>query len=157
MLSSLAAGSRPEVASPTSWTWLTMPSSELSILLVEDNPAEVQRLSAFLSLAVRCHLKTTHVASLSAAKETLSRSMVDVILLDWRLPDRQGVDSLRELQAVAPRTPLVMLVGWDDDEAAMAALHAGAQDVLVKDQLTTSVLERTIRYAVERKQAESVL
>src|SRR5712691_3624739 len=134
-----------------------MPGSELSILLVEDNPAEAQRLSALLSLAARCHLKATHVESLSAAKETLSRRLVDVILLDWRLPDRHGVDSLRELQAIAPRTPLVMLVGWDDDEAAMAALHAGAQDVLVKDQLTTSVLERTIRYAVERKQAESVL
>jgi len=77
--------------------------------------------------------------------------------LDWFLPEHHRLDSLRELQAVAPQIPVLLLAGWDDDETAMAALCAGAQDVLVKGQLTTSVLERTIRYAVERKQTESVL
>ncbi len=134
-----------------------MLDSELSVLLVEDNPAEVRRLSELLAQATRCRMRVTQVGSIGAAKLTLANAPADVILLDWVLPDRYGVDGLRDLQAVAPRTPVLMLVGWDDDEAAMSLLRAGAQDVLIKERMTTSILERTIRYAVERNQTESAL
>ena len=134
-----------------------MLGTELSVLLVEDNPAESRRLSDLLAQASRCRMRVGCVANLAAAKESLAKATADVILLDWMLPDRYGVDSLHDLQAIAPRTPVLMLVGWDDDEAAVAALRAGAQDVLIKEQMTVSILERTIRYAVERKQTESAL
>lgn len=134
-----------------------MLDSELSVLLVEDNPAEARRLSDLLAQASRCRMRVTQVGSIGAAKRALANAATDVILLDWGLPDRYGVDGLRDLQAVTPRTPVLMLVGWDDDEAAMGSLRAGAQDVLIKERMTTSILERTIRYAVERKQTESAL
>ena len=134
-----------------------MQRPELSVLLVEDNPAEARRIVGFLAASVRCLLKVAHVANLTAAIELLAHKSVDVILLDWFLPDHYGVGSLTELQSVAPRTPVLMLVGWDDDDGAIASLRAGAQDVLIKERLTTSILERTIRYAVERKQTESAL
>ena len=134
-----------------------MLDSELSVLLVEDNPAEVRRLSGLLAQASRCRMRVTPVGSVAAAKRAFAKASADVILLDWFLPDRYGVDCLHDLQAVAPRTPVLMLVGWDDDEAAMASLRAGAQNVLIKEQMTTSILERAIRYAVERKQTESAL
>ena len=134
-----------------------MLDSELSVLLVEDNPAEARRLSDLLAQTSQCRMRVTHVASIGAAKRSFSKTPTDVILLDWVLPDRYGVDGLRDLQAVAPRTPVLMLVGWDDDEAAMNSLRAGAQDVLIKERMTTSILERTIRYAVMRQQTESAL
>lgn len=134
-----------------------MLDSELSVLLVEDNPAEMRRLSELLAQATRCRMRVTQVGSIGVAKRALANLLTDVILLDWVLPDRYGVDGLRDLQAVAPRTPVLMLVDWDDDEAAMNSLRAGAQDVLIKERMTTSILERTIRYAVERKQTESAL
>ena len=132
-----------------------MLDSELTVLLVEDNPADARRLSDLLAQTSRCRMRVTHVVSIGAAKRAFTKAPTDVILLDWVLPDRYGVDGLRDLQAVAPRTPVLMLVGWDDDEAAMASLRAGAQDVLIKERMTTSILERTIRYAVERQQMES--
>ncbi len=134
-----------------------MLGSELSVLLVEDNPAEARRLSELLSQATRCRTRVLPVASLAAAKAAFAETPTDVILLDWFLPDRYGVEGLRDLQAIAPRTPVLMLVGWDDDEAAVSALRAGAQDVLIKERMTASILERTIRYAVERKHTESAL
>ena len=134
-----------------------MQRPELSILLVEDNPAEARRFVGLMATSVLCSLRVTHLTNLTAAIELLAHQPVDVILLDWFLPDHYGVGSLTELQSVAPRTPVLMLVGWDDDEGAIAALRAGAQDVLVKERLTTSILERTIRYAVERKRTESAL
>jgi PAS domain S-box-containing protein len=134
-----------------------MLGTELSVLLVEDNPAEARRLSDLLAQASRCRMRVRGASNLAEAKTSFAASPADVILLDWILPDRYGVDSLHDLQAIAPRTPVLMLVGWDDDEAAIAALRAGAQDVLIKERMTASILERTIRYAVERKQTESVL
>ena len=134
-----------------------MLDSELSVLLVEDNPAEARRLTDLLARASRCRMRVTHVANIGAAKRTIANAPTDVILLDWFLPDRYGVDGLRDLQAIAPRTPVLMLVGWDDDEAAMGSLRAGAQDVLIKERMTSSILERTIRYAVERQRTESAL
>ena len=134
-----------------------MLDSDLSVLLVEDNPAEARRLSDLLAQASRCRMRVTHVTSIGAAKREFAKAPTNVILLDWFLPDRYGVDGLRDLQTVAPRTPVLMLVGWDDDEAAMNSLRAGAQDVLIKEQMTSSILERTIRYAVERQRTESAL
>ena len=134
-----------------------MPRPELSVLLVEDNHSEGRRIVGLLAASVRCSVRVTHVASLTAASESLAQQPVDVILLDWFLPDHYGVASLNALQAVAPRTPVLMLTGWDDDDSAIDALRAGAQDVIVKERLTTTVLERTIRYAVERKRTESAL
>ena len=133
-----------------------MLDSVLSVLLVEDNPAEVRRLSGLLALAPRCRMRVTSAGSIGAAKRALAKAPADVILLDWFLPDRYGIDGLHDLQAVAPSTPVLMLVGWDDDEAAVNSLRAGAQDVLIKERMTTSILERTIRFAVERKYTESV-
>ncbi len=134
-----------------------MLDSELSVLLVEDNPAEVRRLSDLLAQASRCRMRVTSVGSVGAAKRAFAKDPTDVILLDWFLPDRSGVDGLRDLQAAAPRTPVLMLVGWDDEETSIAALRAGAQDVLIKEQITAPMFERRIRYAVERKQTESAL
>jgi PAS domain S-box-containing protein len=134
-----------------------MLGTELSVLLVEDNPAESRRLCNLLAQATRCRMRVSCAGSLAAAKLLFAEESSDVILLDWGLPDRYGVDSLHDLQGIAPRTPVLMLVGWDDDEAAMAALRAGAQDVLIKERMTVSILERTIRYAVERKRTESAL
>ena len=134
-----------------------MLDSELSVLLVEDNPAEARRLSDLLAHSARCRMRVTQAASIGAAKRAFAKDPTDVILLDWFLPDRYGVDGLRDLQVVAPRTPVLMMVGWDDEEASINALRAGAQDVLIKEQITAAMFERRIRYAVERKQTESAL
>jgi signal transduction histidine kinase len=95
-----------------------------------------------------------HVERLDMAIQFLKRDRFDVVLLDLSLPDSFGLDTLRKLQAFAPDIPSVVLTGADDLELALQAMAVGAQDYLVKDQLSGQLLERSIRYAIERKKAE---
>ena len=81
----------------------------------------------------------------------------DIILLDLGLPDAQGLGAVRRARAAAPRVPLVVLTGLDDESLAAQALQEGAQDYLVKGQIETRGLLRALRYAVERKIMEEAL
>lgn len=78
----------------------------------------------------------------------------DVVLLDLSLPDSRGLDSLIALKPFAAALPIVVLTGFDDETLATGAMQLGAQDYLVKGQVTGSLLVRSIRYAIERQRAE---
>ena len=96
----------------------------------------------------------THVETLDIAIQYLSNDRFDVVLLDLSLPDSFGLETLKKLQALAPDIPVVVLTGADDRDLALQAMAIGAQDYLVKDQCSAPLLERAIRYAIERKKAE---
>jgi CheY-like chemotaxis protein len=96
-----------------------------------------------------------HVDRLSAALSSLAQASFDALLLDLSLPDAQGVDTLRRVRQVAPALPIVVLTGLDDDTVALSAMRNGAQDYLVKGQVTANLLVRSIRYAIERKKSEA--
>jgi signal transduction histidine kinase len=70
------------------------------------------------------------------------------------LPDAQGLEAIRRAHAAAPRIPLVVLTGLDDERLATQALQEGAQDYLIKGQIETRGLLRALRYANERKRLE---
>jgi diguanylate cyclase (GGDEF)-like protein len=88
-----------------------------------------------------------HRACVDHALAFLARGTPDMIVLDLGLPDAGGVEAVRKVQLAAP---LVVLTGLDDEAAAIQALHAGAQDYLIKGQLSASSLLRALRYALER-------
>ncbi len=96
----------------------------------------------------------THVDCMGAAERHLSERAVDMILLDPGLPDAQGLGAIRRAHAAAPRVPLVVLTGLDDETLAEQALQEGAQDYLIKGQIETRGLVRALRYATERKRLE---
>ena len=91
------------------------------------------------------------------AEEHLAEHAVDIILLDLGLPDAQGLEAVRRAHAAAPRVPLVVLTGLDDESLAAQALQEGAQDYLIKGQIETRGLLRALRYAIERKIMEEAL
>jgi PAS domain S-box-containing protein len=91
---------------------------------------------------------------MAAAETCLTQRAVDIVLLDLGLPDTQGMEAIRRARAIAPRVPLVVLTGLDDESLGAQALQEGAQDYLVKGQLTTRALARSLRYAIERKAVE---
>ncbi len=82
---------------------------------------------------------------------------MDIVLLDLGLRDAQGLDAISRAHAAAPRVPLVVLTGLDDETFAAQALQEGAQDYLIKGQIETRGLMRALRYAVERKNMEDAL
>jgi len=75
------------------------------------------------------------------------------MLLDLSLPDSSGIQTLREAYAQAREIPIVVFTGLDDDELAFNAVNEGAQDFLVKGRADTELLDRSIRYAIERHRA----
>jgi DNA-binding NarL/FixJ family response regulator len=67
------------------------------------------------------------------------------------MPDSQWLASFGQMQAVAPRVPVVVLTGLDDDDMAMRSIREGAQDYLVKGDVTPERLRRSIQLAIERQ------
>ncbi|TMA11997.1 MAG: GAF domain-containing protein, partial [Deltaproteobacteria bacterium] len=99
----------------------------------------------------------THVHQLGEALKRLGEERFDTILLDLSLPDGQGMDTITRVREGSPGLPIVVLTGLDDEEVAIKAVRAGAQDYLVKGQVDGSLLARAMRYAIERKRVEKQL
>ena len=127
-----------------------------TVLLVEDNPGDARLLREMFREGEQ-NSKLTHVECMSDAEKHLAEHAVDVILLDLGLSDAQGLAAVRRAHAAAPRIPLVVLTGLDDDALSVQALQEGAQDYLVKGQIEARGLRRALRYAIERKIMEEAL
>ena len=131
------------------------------VLVVEDNPGDARLLREMFNEQGSSSTDVTIVQSLREAEEYLAKHTTDIILLDLGLPDAHGLEAVRRAHAAAPRVPLVVLTGLDDETLAAQALHEGAQDYLVKSQIdtygTTRGLLRALRYSIERKVLEDAL
>jgi diguanylate cyclase (GGDEF)-like protein/PAS domain S-box-containing protein len=131
------------------------------VLLVEDNPGDARLLREMFDEQGSHGTELTIAPSMGEAEKFLAEHTVDIILLDLGLPDVQGLDVIRRAHAAAPRVPLVVLTGLDDETLAAQALQEGAQDYLLKSQIdtygTTRGLVRALRYAIERKSLEDAL
>ena len=129
----------------------------IRVLLIEDNPADARLLGELLRETGAGRVKMEHVEELGAAVEFLYREQFDVILLDLSLPDGQGLETIARVHSHAPKVPIVVLTGLDDEAIAVRALRSGAQDYLVKGRVDGDLLLRSIRYASERGRAIEAL
>jgi CheY-like chemotaxis protein len=127
----------------------------IRVLLVEDNPGDVRLVREMLRDNADIALEAD--PSLAAAMARLGRGGFDLVLLDLGLPDSQGLTTLLSLAAAHPAVPIVALTGLDDEQLALAAVQAGAQDYLAKQAATPDIVRRTIRHTVERRRAEDTL
>ncbi len=128
-----------------------------ALLLVEDNPGDARLLREMLNEQDTHKTDLIHVESMGEAEKRLAARVFDAILLDLGLPDARGLEAVKRARAAAPRVPLVVLTGSDDETLAAQALQKGAQDYLIKGQIETRGLFRALRYAIERKIMEEVL
>ncbi len=127
------------------------------LLLVEDNHGDARLLREMFNEQGSHDIELTHVERMSEAEKYLAERAVDIIVLDLGLPDAQGLGAVRRAHAAAPRVPLVVLTGLDDESLATQALQEGAQDYLIKGQIDARGLLRALRYAIERKIMEEAL
>ena len=128
-----------------------MSERHLKVLLIEDNPEDVHLIRAMLAESRDILFDLESADSLSAGMEPRAKVQVDLILLDLSLPDNQGIETFHKVYAQASGVPIVVLSGSDDEELAMSAVQAGAQDYLVKGQVDGDLLARAIQYAIERE------
>jgi signal transduction histidine kinase len=131
-----------------------MNKQALQILVVEDNPGDARLLMEMLREAGPKFSISVHADRLGDALRKVATTAFDVILLDLSLPDSKGLETVLRTRQAAGATPLVVITGMGDDELAMQALNNGVQDYLVKGEVNTQWLTRSISYAIERKRAE---
>jgi diguanylate cyclase (GGDEF)-like protein len=124
----------------------------LRILLIEDNPGDVRLVRE--ALRNFPNIELISAGQLESGIALLTSETFDGILLDLSLPDSQGMDTVLKLRRSGTEIPIVVLTGLDDENTALKALHAGAQDYMVKSQLNPRFLAHTLRYAIERKRLE---
>src|SRR5438067_2454287 len=122
----------------------------ISVLLVEDHPGDARLLREFLAETSSAQLRVVEVAQLSEAFKRLGLEPFDVILLDLSLPDTHGLETLAKVHEQVPEVPIVILTGLADEELSLQAMQVGAQDYLIKGQVNSSLLVRSLRYAIER-------
>ncbi len=127
----------------------------INILLIEDKPDDVHFIKKLLAEETVIPYNLKHIERLSTGLETVAREGSDVILLNMRLPDNQGLDTLKIARTQLPGKPIVVLDNIDDKELDLQAIREGAQDYLAKRKVSSGeALWRTIRYAIERKRVE---
>ena len=134
-----------------------MEPKSFRVLLI-DADAEAARRFEDLLRRIRGAIFNFHCcASVPEGLAYLHREGTEVVLLNSALVDGASLGMVRQIVAEAPQVPLLVLGDSDDEALAIAAVHDGAQDYLVLNQLTPQLLGRAIRYAIERQHAEAAL
>jgi len=131
-----------------------MTDKHIKILLIEDNPGDVRLIQEMLSEASGVSFDLECAGRFSTGLERFAEGGIDVVLLDLGLPDSRGLETFTKVHAQVPEVPIVVLTGLNDATLAIKAVQEGAQDYLVKGQVGSNLLVRSVHYAIERKRAE---
>ena len=134
-----------------------MPEPQLKILLIEHDAGFARTVGEMLGRAHDLSAEISATPNFHTSLKTLNQQEYDLILLDVSVPDGAGLGNISLLKAAAPRLPIIAVGDADDETLAVEAVQAGAQDYLVKGQLTAGWLARSIRYALERHRSDQSL
>lgn len=121
------------------------------ILLVEDNPADARLMSELVREAQGARFEISIAATLAEAVDHVAGH--DIVLLDLSLPDAHGTSAVTRMVEAAHKAPVIVLTGNTDETAAFAALSLGADDYLIKSDVTSTLIGRAILYAIERRRS----
>lgn len=129
----------------------------INVLLIEDNPGDIFLIHEMLDEIQNSRFKLHNVQCLDEGLDYLQKNRADIILLDLNLPDSSGLDTFYETKNKAPMIPIVILSSLDDENTAVRAVKGDAQDYLIKGKVDSSLLARSMFYAIERKSIEEEL
>jgi DNA-binding response OmpR family regulator len=122
----------------------------IRVLLIEDDEGDFLLIKEHLSEEKRVAFRLERVDRLSTALELLGGSQFDIVLLDLGLPDSSGPETFDRFHEACQTTPVIILTGLDDEELAVKKMKSGAQDYIIKGEISGRLLTRSIRYAIER-------
>ncbi len=132
-----------------------MVKQKIRILLVEDDEDDFILVRSRLHDASSNQFEMDWASTFEEGLDMIVRSDYDVYLVDYRLGDRTGLELLTEAIERGCKAPIILLTGQGDYSIDIEAMKSGAADYLVKDEMSPALLERTIRYAIESKQAHA--
>jgi diguanylate cyclase (GGDEF)-like protein/PAS domain S-box-containing protein len=127
-----------------------MTDPPIKVLLIDDDEDDCVLTRDLLAGIGRERFRLDWVSSFDAALERMRERAHDIYLLDVHLGARNGLELLRQAVADGCRAPIIMLTGLGDRDVDLEAMRIGAADYLAKGSLDAPLLERAIRYALER-------
>ncbi len=122
----------------------------IAVLLVVEDQLSAGRLFDVLRDATATRFEVTHVQDVDEALEKLQKASYDVLLVDLPVEEGYGLESLYRARVAASTIPIVLLTYQSDDHLALRATRAGAQDYLIKGEVTPALITRSLVHAVER-------
>ncbi len=128
-------------------------TKSIEILLFEDNPGDAGLLEEMLEEFQNKYI-LKNVESLEEGLNALNNTHFDIILLDLGLPDSDGIETLVEVDKKTPNIPIIVLTGLNNEEIGILAVKMGAQDYLIKKEIDSKLLTRSINYSIERNKIE---
>src|SRR6478609_5954224 len=131
-------------------------SSLIKVLLVEDDEDDFIITRDLFSEMRSQRFALDWMKTFDAGLRAMALNQHDVCLVDYRLGARNGVDLLRAALELGCQSPVILLTGAGEHEIDLEAMQAGAADYLVKTELQSHSLERSIRYALQRKRAAAL-
>ncbi len=134
-----------------------MSETPVRVLVVEDDPDDFMIFQKMLSSVKNRRYELERVATYEEALSRLEAAAHDVCVLDYRLKGKTGLDFLRESKRRGCSIPILLLTGQGDYEVDLEAMQLGAAEFLHKNGINSVLLERSIRYALERHKAEDAL
>ncbi len=135
-----------------------MTNVPIRILQIEDNPGDVRLIREMLKDCKRLNYIFDEADSLEEGKKRIAKGTIDVVLLDLGLKESYGLKTLIDLLSSKLKLPVVIVMTvMDDEELGISAVKEGAQDYLIKDQINSQLLARSIHYALERNSAKEKL
>src|SRR5262249_9121529 len=130
---------------------------KLRVLLIEHDTGFARCVGEMLGQARDMAAEVLPAVDLKQGLSALAGDHFDVVMLDISVPDGAGLANVGLIRAGAPQLPIIVAGDSDDETVALEAVHSGAHDYLVKGQLTSGWLERSIRYAIERHRMDRAL
>jgi two-component system sensor histidine kinase UhpB len=128
----------------------------MRILIIEDNPGDARLIREMLKASGGSY-ELLAAPDLTQGLELIGSQPADLVLLDLGLPESYGLETLAKLQNRASDLPIVIITSLDDMGIALQAVARGAEDYLVKGQIDTVLLCRTLAYSIERKRMKMAL
>ncbi|HTF22114.1 MAG TPA: ATP-binding protein [Chryseolinea sp.] len=125
-------------------------AQEIKVLLVEDDEDDVVLAREYLSESEYYRFKVEWIANPQRAREKMLTERFDIFLIDYRLGSENGLDLIKFVQDKGVLVPCILLTGQGDIKVDLDASRYGAADYLVKTELSPSLLERSIRYALSQ-------
>lgn len=129
-----------------------MKSRSIKILIIDDDPIDRVVYQRLLSQNTSCTYEFTEAESGHEGLELLKSSNYDCVLLDYGIPDLDGIEFLKAIknEKSCSNAPVVMLTGQGNEKVAVEAMKYGVKDYILKSHLTSSELFRAINNAVEK-------
>lgn len=126
-------------------------NDRISLLIIEDDKEDIYLVQQVLFDPKGANNFNLCICNrLSEALGMLNKKNFDAILLDLGLPDSLGIDTFEKIFDDCGEIPIIILSGLVDEELALMAVRKGAQDYLMKSELTPALLKRVINYSIER-------